>query len=377
MFVDIFLITNFYRPFHLLDSSSGWAIPMSIVMFCGIFYLPYSARWLALKGRISEARQALRFVTPNVPESELDAIRDVADKAAAATADASFADDYRRLTAPSVWPALVAGVGLVFFQQVTGQPSVLYYADSIFEDVGMSTFASILVSVFKLVATLFATFTVDRHGRKLLLFIGCSLMLVALLALGTAFLFPYTSAAECNLYLSESTCISSCAWDYTNCATACTDDSTDCTCCGVSGLTMQKALILISLFVYIGGYQVGFGPISWLLISEIFPLEVRGKAVSLAVVTNFFWNTVMTFFFAVELEVIGAAATFYIYAIILVGAVYFIYHRVPETKGLTLEEIEEFFLRSSRVGGSGLDSSASSQIGSSVEKNDYKLSPVI
>ena len=72
-----------------------------------------------------------------------------------------------------------------------------------------------------------------------------------------------------------------------------------------SGISKQKAIILISLFIYIGGYQVGFGPISWLMISEIFPLEVRGKAVSLAVVTNFFWNTVMTFFFPVELDFIG------------------------------------------------------------------------
>ena len=77
-----------------------------------------------------------------------------------------------------------------------------------------------------------------------------------------------------------------------------------------SGISKQKAIILISLFIYIGGYQVGFGPISWLMISEIFPLEVRGKAVSLAVVTNFFWNTIMTFFFPVELDFIGMWSLF-------------------------------------------------------------------
>ena len=316
-------------------------------------------------------------MTPNLPESELDAIRDVADKAAENTAESSFADDYRRLTAPSVWPALVAGVGLVFFQQVTGRPSVLYYADSIFEDVGMSTFASILVSVFKLIATLFATFTVDKHGRKLLLFIGCGLMLVALFALGTAFLFPYMSDSDCNAYTSEDTCSSYCSWDYSTCGDSCTDagyDDADCTCCSASGITTQKGIILTALFVYIGGYQVGFGPISWLLISEIFPLEVRGKAVSLAVVTNFFWNTVMTFFFAVEIDYIGTAATFYIYAVVLIGAIYFIYHRVPETKGLSLEQIEEFFLRSSKVAGN--DGLTDLSVG---EKSsaDFKLSPVI
>ena len=90
---------------------------------------------------------------------------------------------------------------------------------------------------------------------------------------------------------------------------------------------------------------MGFGPISWLLISEIFPLEVRGKAVSIAVVTNFFWNTVMTFLFPVELDYIGSASTFFLYALILLTALYFINKKIPETKGLSLEEIEEFFLR--------------------------------
>lgn len=289
---------------------------------------------------------------PNLPESEVEAIRDLANKAAESQSEnATLAGDWRRLTGPTILPALVAGVGLVFLQQVTGQPSVLYYADSIFEDVGLNKLASIGVSVFKLVATLFATFTVDNYGRKLLLYIGCSLMLLALLILGTAFLFPYTSADDCYAESSSATCPSTCSWS-SNCDDDCdlsgySDD--DCTCCDISGINTQKAIILTALFIYIGGYQVGFGPISWLLISEIFPLQVRGKAVSLAVVTNFFWNTVMTFFFPVELDTIGTAATFYIYAAILVGGIYFIFHRVPETKGLSLEEIESFFLRSAKL----------------------------
>jgi MFS family permease len=121
-----------------------------------------------------------------------------------------------------------------------------------------------------------------------------------------------------------------------------------CTCCAADGINFQKTVILTSLFVYIGGYQVGFGPISWLLISEIFPLEVRGKAVSIAVVTNFFWNTVVTFLFPVELEYIGSAPTFYVYAGVLIAGIYFIYKKVPETKGMSLEEIEEFFVHSSK-----------------------------
>ena len=125
-------------------------------------------------------------------------------------------------------------------------------------------------------------------------------------------------------------------------------EDASCTCCGANGMTSQKTVILTALFIYIGGYQVGFGPISWLLISEIFPLEVRGKAVALAVLTNFLWNTVVAFLFPVELEYIGSSSTFFIYAAVLVVSVVFIYRKVPETKGMSLEQIEEFFVHSSK-----------------------------
>jgi sugar porter (SP) family MFS transporter len=339
---------------------------VGVFMFFGMYNLPFSARWLALKGRVNEARQSMKFVIPNLPESEMDSIRETADKASRIQSDNSWSADFQRLSAPSVWPALVAGVGLVMLQQVTGQPSVLYYADSLFQDIGLSTVASIAVSFFKLVATLVATFTVDNYGRKKLLFLGCGLMMIALLILGTAFMFPYTSTTECNAYTSEESCPIDCAWSSA-CDATCDDDSS-CTCCGSGGMDSQRGFILTALFIYIGGYQVGFGPISWLLISEIFPLEVRGKAVSIAVVSNFFWNTVMTFAFAVELDYIGAAATFYLYAVILAFGIYFIYKRVPETKGLSLEEIEQYFIRTSRLqaraetvlSGGGNDSSSKS-----------------
>ncbi|CAM9551972.1 unnamed protein product [Discosporangium mesarthrocarpum] len=102
----------------------------------------------------------------------------------------------------------------------------------------------------------------------------------------------------------------------------------------------------MAMFLYIGGYQVvGFGPVSWLLISEIFPLELRGKAISVAVLANFGWNLLVTFTFPTELEVLGSSATFGIFALVDVLALWFIATRVPETKNLSLEEIEALFLR--------------------------------
>ena len=100
---------------------------------------------------------------------------------------------------------------------------------------------------------------------------------------------------------------------------------------------------MIALFTYIGGYQIGFGPIAWLLISEVFPLEVRGQAVALAVQTNFFWNVVTSYLFPLIVSALGPAWTFGIFAIIDGYALYHVFAFVPETKGLSLEEIEDLF----------------------------------
>jgi MFS family permease len=243
-----------------------------------------------------------------------------------------------------------AGVGLVVFQQITGQPSTLYFIDSIFVDIGLSRVASIIVSLFKMFMTLYATFTVDKYGRKFLLYIGTTIMFVSLLILTISFLFPYSTDLKCNTYTTQETCQKSCEWNTyicndEDCLTSGFSD-TNCECCiSIPGINTQKILILISLFMYVGGYQISFGPISWLLISEIFPLNVRGMAASIAVVTNFALNFIVTFIFPVEILYIGNSGTFLIYAFIILFSIYFIFHYVPETKGLTLEEIEEYFIR--------------------------------
>ena len=211
---------------------------------------------------------------------------------------------------PSVWdkrfrPALIAGVGLVFLQQVTGQPSVLYYAATIFEQAGLADVATVGVAAFKLLMTLIAVFTVDKFGRRLLLFVGIAVMLVALIML-TASFYGYHPSDD--------------------------DDSTT--------IGSTQIAILVAMFIYIGGYQIGFGPIAWLLISEVFPLEVRGQAVAVAVQTNFFWNVVTSYLFPLATEAIGPSFTFGIFAVIDAFAIYFVYAYVPETKGLSLEEIE-------------------------------------
>ena len=107
------------------------------------------------------------------------------------------------------------------------------------------------------------------------------------------------------------------------------------------------------MFVYVGGYQVGFGPIAWLLISEIFPLSVRGQAVALAVQTNFGSNVVVSFAFAGVMHALGNTLTFGTFFALTLYSLYFVHAHVPETKGLTLEQIEQLFAKRSEGGGGG------------------------
>ena len=295
--------------FALREAPGGWrytyaaSIPLALLLYWGAYALPPSARWLSLKGEAAVA--------------ELD------DGGGGGGDDAR--GEPRSLLDAKYRRALTAGLGVVLLQQLTGQPSVLYYASTIFDAAGIGTVATVFVGVFKLFATLFAVVTVDRRGRRELLFVGVGSMFLALAALALAF------------------------YDF--------DPS--------GGFSAQKGAIVGLIFVYIAGYQVGFGPIAWLLISEVFPLEVRGQAVALAVQANFASNMLVSFLFPVAQTGLKAllGSTWYltvlfgIFAVLDLYALHFINRNVPETKGMTLEEIERF-LAGSKPNSRGADLSS-------------------
>ena len=217
--------------------------------------------------------------------------------------------------------ALIAGLGLVLLQQVTGQPSVLYYQESIFRDAGfgsLAAYASVIVGGAKLLATMFTVLRVDHYGRRPLLFAGISLMLVSLITLSIAF------------YTRDSTTSSSSE-----------DGNAD------ASSDLASILIVIALMVYVCGYQIGFGPIAWLMISEVFPLRTRGTALSIAVTVNFGFNLLVTFTLPSIQQAFdgfapgrGMSYLFALYAAFCVASIAFTHACVPETKGKTLEEIE-------------------------------------
>merc|ERR1712048_943020 len=202
-------------------------------------------------------------------------------------------------------------------QQVTGQPSVLYFATNIFKSAGFGTAAalsSVGVGLVKLLATLFTVWRVDQYGRRLLLFVGIGMMTVALAIIGTAFLFRECTTQGVDLQHCEQSSI---------------------------GLPRPWALTTVGgLMLYVTGYQVGFGPIAWLMISEVFPLKVRGAALSLAAIVNFSSNITMTLTSEVLQAAFTPAGVFFVYLALSIVSLGFVQFVVPETKGRTLEEIE-------------------------------------
>lgn len=206
---------------------------------------------------------------------------------------------------------LTIGVALMLFQQITGQPSVLYYAAKIFQSAGFSsagaaTFISVILGIFKLVMTGVAVATVDSWGRRPLLLAGIGGIVVSLLALGTA---------QSEGVLSF----------------------------GMVSPEVASWVSVVALLMYVGAYQCSFGPISWLVVGEVFPLRVRGQAIALATLTNFGSNFAVSLVLPTLQETFGASALYFAFAGIGVWALATVYTIVPETKGKSLEEIEQLW----------------------------------
>ena len=275
------------------------AVPVAAAMGAGITTIPRSPRWCMLHGLEAEAKAALAFVTPSPPPGTFEKLQDHVQRVASDDAPPpSVAEIVRGLTStPASRYGLRAGLGLVVLQQVTGQPSALYYITYIFESYGLGVAASIGLSCWKLFATLVTVRFIDSNGRVPLLQYGSGLMIFAL-----------------SILVLVSLSVSSGA-----------------------GLA---ATSIATLAVYVGGYQVGYGPVTWTYISECFPLQPRGSALALAVLVNFTLNGLVTLL-AAPLLAFSVAFTFLLFGAFSVYGVYFVHKYVPETKGLELEQITD------------------------------------
>lgn len=279
-------------------NSIGWrymflsgAIPAGLFLLL-LFLVPETPRFLMLKGNEAGAREVLsKLVTAEEGEKELGEIR------------ASLSEHHSgKLFSFGVLLVFI-GVMLSVFQQFVGINVVLYYATDIFKGMGMTTnaslFQTIIVGAVNLAFTVVAIVTVDHFGRRPLQIVGALIMAVAMLALGTEF------------------------W-----------------------LGGRGMVALVCMLVYTAGFAVSWGPVTWVLLSEIFPNQIRGKAMAVAVAAQWIANYLVSWTFPILnnnptlVSHFKHGFAYWIYGVMSILAALFVWKMVPETKGKTLEQME-------------------------------------
>lgn len=197
--------------------------------------------------------------------------------------------------------ALLVGIFLSIFQQITGINAVIYYASKIFQMAGYAsassaTLVTIGIGIINVLATVFSVWVMDRKGRRWLLLTGIGGMIISLGMIATAFLTGWTSI---------------------------------------------DLLAPLSLMAYISFFAIGLGPVTWVFLAEIYPLELRGRAMSIAMFINWLSNYLISLTFLKLVAIVGIGTTFALYGFISLIAYFFVRSFIPETKGKTLEEIQK------------------------------------
>lgn len=305
IFVTYFInaaIVRFGNEAWEINHSWRWMLGFGIVP--GVVYLllllriPETPRWLMKQKQEVAALEVLeRMNGREAAKSELHEIVNLKEGKEASVIE---------LLRPGLRLALLIGVVLAVLQQITGINAIMYYAPNIFKQAGAATNAAllqtVLVGIVNFVFTLVALWLIDKVGRKPLLIVGAILMAISLAVVGYAF------QAE-----------------------------------NVSGM-----LILFFILLYVASFAVSFGPVVWVMISELFPTRIRGRATAIASFSLWVADFIVAQTFPILIHPrtgIGAPATFWVFAVIAVIAVIFTAAVVPETKGKSLEDIEKMWVR--------------------------------
>ena len=276
-----------------------WILGLSVVpasiLIVGILRMPESPRWLISHNHLNKARKVLIQIsgTTNV-DQEISEIQTVLQQRSG---------NWRELLHPKLRPVLFIGISLAMLQQFTGINTIVYYTPTIlqlsgFQSSAIAILATIGIGIINFLSTVVAIWLVDRVGRRPLLLFGILGMVASLGILGLAFYLPQSPSS------------------------------------GLGWLTVS------SLMVYVASFVIGLASVFWLLIAEIYPLKLRAKAMSIATVANWSASLITSLSFLTLIQWFGKAGVFWLYGLIGMSTWVLVFFLVPETKGLTLEEIE-------------------------------------
>ncbi|KAG7159798.1 Facilitated trehalose transporter Tret1-like 19 [Homarus americanus] len=279
------------------------AIPPVIYLFL-VFFTKESPTYLLSKGKDKEAKEALQYFRGKHydVEPEMQLMRKTQEEARQNTV--SLSD----LKKPYILKPLLISCTLMVFQQLSGVNAVLFNLSLIFEEAGSGLpddVSSIIVGLVQVVVTAISGILMDKAGRKVLLIISAAAMIVSLVALDVYFY---------EKFLNEERAVETLSW-----------------------------LPLTCLIIFITAFSIGFGPIPWLMMGELFSLNVRGPASSLATMVNWTMAFLVTLLFQPLQEAIGPYGIYWLFAGFCAISLLFCILVVPETKGKTLQEITRHF----------------------------------
>lgn len=316
LLITVGLLAAFLSDSFFADNKnvSSWrpmfyvGVVPALILLIGMFFLPESPRWLLSKGREAESRHIMeKTEDPSVLESEMARLKkDILE----ASQQMSFGETFRQKW--MVYPLMLA-ICIMLFQQAVGINTIIYYGPSIFLKAGFegneaAIMASVSVGVINVIFTILSLFVIDKLGRRKLYFLGMGGIFVSLLLI-----------AGCFAYLPH-------LGDF------------------------GRYAIVGAMLLYIAFFAVSMGPLAWVLITEVFPMKVRGVGSSIGSLSNWLFNSIVvwTFFKVIKgftsllgSEDMGTAGAFCSFALVAaIGLVWGIKF-LPETKGMSLEDIEK------------------------------------
>lgn len=277
-----------------IEQHSNWRIVFyfglipSLLQFMCLFFIPETPSWLMRQKNNISALGSLEHLRKDTEwVNHLEEMKK--------TADSQNKEQAKQLLEPHLKRLLFIGLFLSIFQQITGVNTVFYYAPKIFSQGSGTSHTALLVTlvigIINFLSTILSVLFLDKLGRRLFLLAGTLAMIIGQI------LLIFT--------------------------------------------TSSPLIGILGALIYVFGFAIGLGPILWVLLSEIYPLRIRGKAMGLALFANWLFNYLISLTFLSLLEKLGLSGAFILYAFISVLCFIFIYFFIPETKGKSLEEIEQ------------------------------------